>query len=754
MVEEKSPRTSVIIPTWNGRRVLTRCLHALEQLEVPEGGFEVIVVDNGSTDGTELELRRNFSWIKFIRLERNVGFARACNCGILAARGLYLVLLNNDTVPRRSWLRSLVGRANWSEAGAIGSKVVYRSDPRVLNNAGSLLFPQADWPVRDRGINEVDDGQYDHATDVSAFCGTAVLLKRVMLEQVGLFDEHFFMYWEDADLSWRVRDAGWTIEFEPSAIVEHVHAASSGEMSDFFRYHVSRNRVLVLAKHAQAGTVGIAVVKVIGVFLVGASRGIRRRNIRRAYREMSLLLALVASWVRCTPWVVARRVGLTREARLPRVRVAEGHTATGVCNSVGRRLKVGIYNPYLGTFGGGERLSVAMAEALCREHDVELLARRMHGVPEVGELERRFDVRLPGVSVVDLDGIVGIAPGDFGGRWLASVRRRAADLRDYWLVRSRGYDLFINNQFWSLMRCPTDVGIYVCMFPRLKNRERIGASSTLEAIALRVAYAMDNVILDKPDEAMLSYSSVVAISEFTNKWLREWWRISGRVIYPPCRDWYVEGIGKRKVILSVGRFFPPSEERHDKRHDVLIEGFSLLSLLHPDWELHLAGSCGGDGASEKYVESLRAMAAGLNVKFHINAPPRELEVLYNEARIYWHATGFGAELGKHPEREEHFGITTVEAMSAGAVPVVFPGGGQREIVADGVNGYFWESLRGLVEGTMTLIEDEAKWEAMSLKARYGAQAFSVDRFRDEFVREVEHVVFGARAGRAWMNRPG
>jgi|GEM_PF-491270 len=740
MVDDTIPRTSVIIPTWNRLDLLRGCLAALKRSEQPDGGFEVIVVDNGSTDRTELELRRHFPWVHIVRSEINLGFGRACNKGILAARGSYLVLLNNDTVPRNDWLKTLVRTADCTAAGAIASKVVYKRNPQILNNAGSLLEPNSDWPVKDRGINEPDTGQYDNARDISAFCATAVLLKRQMLEQIGLFDHHFFMYWEDADLSWRAHNAGWKIQFEPRAIVEHEHAASSGETSDFFRYHVSRNRVLILAKHGRPATLARAFIRVSGAFISAAIRSLARGSLRRAIREVALLLSLLVSWMTCVFWVTSTRIGLRKETQLPPIKTQQINNATPNGSLPTKsRLRIAIYNPYLGTLGGGERLTVAIAEALCHDHDVQILARSMHGIPTVADLETTFGVSLPGVAVVDLDAIAGACSGKLSGTWLASARRRVADVRDYWLVRERNYDLFINNQFWSLMKCPTPLGIYICMFPRRKERDPLGLSSTVQSIAHRAAYTVDRVILPRPDEVMLSYSSVIAISGFTNKWLRDWWHIGGRVIYPPCRNWGVEGIAKRNIILSVGRFFPPSEERHDKRHDALIEAFAFLSLLYPDWELHLAGSCGADKASREYVEKLMAMAQGLAVSFHINAPLAKLELLYNQARIYWHATGYGAPLGAYPEREEHFGITTVEAMSAGAVPVVFPGGGQKEIVIDDINGYYWESLRQLVERTGDLINDTVRWQNMSTRAKFTAELFSVERFRDEFAREVARI---------------
>ena len=120
----------------------------------------------------------------------------------------------------------------------------------VINNVGSNLF--AGGFGGDRGFLEVDEGQYDEPADVFAWCGGAVLLKRSYLDEIGTFDERFFMYYEDTDLSWRGRLRGWRYVYEPGALVRHHHAQSSGVGSDFFRFHTERNRLLVLAKNAPA----------------------------------------------------------------------------------------------------------------------------------------------------------------------------------------------------------------------------------------------------------------------------------------------------------------------------------------------------------------------------------------------------------------------------------------------------------------------------------------------------------------------
>jgi GT2 family glycosyltransferase len=244
---------SVIIVNFNGQPFLERCLNAVLQQELGEP-FEVLLVDNGSSDDSIAYVRRGFPAVRVIDAARNLGFAGGNNLGIRAARGRYLVLLNNDTRVRPGWLRALIEAAEENpDAGAIASKLVFLDPPNTIQNAGSLLL--SDGSGADRGFREPDRGQYDVTEEVFGACGASVLYRREMLEDVGAFDETFFMYYEDTDLNWRMRLRGWRVIYEPRAVVDHVHAGSSREWSPFFIFHVDRNRLLMLLKDASMSMV-------------------------------------------------------------------------------------------------------------------------------------------------------------------------------------------------------------------------------------------------------------------------------------------------------------------------------------------------------------------------------------------------------------------------------------------------------------------------------------------------------------------
>jgi GT2 family glycosyltransferase len=178
----------------------------------------------------------------------------------------------------------------------------------VLNNAGGVVF--SDGYGADRAFQRVDDGSYDAPDDVFTFCGNGVAFRREVLRQVGLFDDDFFLYYEDTDLSWRVRAAGWDIRYEPSAVLRHHHAASSGEWSPVFRFHVDRNRLLMLTKNASwrlaLPQVGRYPMTTASMGLRALRQGVKARR-RPPLRPTLIQLKVIASYLRLLPRMLARR---------------------------------------------------------------------------------------------------------------------------------------------------------------------------------------------------------------------------------------------------------------------------------------------------------------------------------------------------------------------------------------------------------------------------------------------------------------
>lgn len=299
------PDLTVLVLNHNGADCLQRCLDAVCAQNV-QGGFEVLVVDNASTDGSTEVARASAPRVRLLELSHNLGFAAGNNAGIRAARTPYVVLLNNDAYPRPGFLAALRTAVLSDErAAAVTAKLVYADRPQVIQNAGTLLFD--DGAGADRGSGEPDDGRYGLREEVFGFCGAAVLLRRAALDDCGLLDERFFVYYEDTDLSWRMRLRGWRVVYEPAAVADHGHASSSGEWSDFFTFYVDRNRLLMLIKNAPAGMV----VRALG-------RASRRVAAGEGHRVSPGLHAWVLlSLLRNLPYVLVRRVGVRLRRRVP-----------------------------------------------------------------------------------------------------------------------------------------------------------------------------------------------------------------------------------------------------------------------------------------------------------------------------------------------------------------------------------------------------------------------------------------------------
>jgi GT2 family glycosyltransferase len=214
-----------------------------------------------------------------------------------------------------SWDGGSVTLPVTTEPGAVTFEV---DGPRVdvVNNAGGIVF--ADGYGADRGFQEVDAGQYDSPAEVFNFCGNGAAFPREVLEQVGLFDDDFFLYYEDTDLSWRLRAAGWTVAYEPTAVLRHHHSASSGEASPVFRFHVDRNRLLMLTKN---GSARLAVAQVARYPLTTASmflRAARAGHWRSAARPTLLRLRVMASYLRLLPRMLARRRAIDAHRKVSR----------------------------------------------------------------------------------------------------------------------------------------------------------------------------------------------------------------------------------------------------------------------------------------------------------------------------------------------------------------------------------------------------------------------------------------------------
>lgn len=243
-------RVSVVIPSWNGGEMLAEVLHGLEAQELRS--FEVIVVDDASTDGSVAHAQQVCRPFRTVVHEQNHGFAAACNAGAEAANGELIAFLNNDAVPEPGWLRELVACIDrHPEAACVDSKLYRRDSDHVIDGAGDAFT----WGLKAyrRGAGEHDDGGYAQEEQILLASGAASLWRADAFRRLGGFAEEFFAYYEDVDLSLRARRAGYEIWFCPGAVAWHAGGAStSAARREFAGFMAVRNRWATIVRNVPA----------------------------------------------------------------------------------------------------------------------------------------------------------------------------------------------------------------------------------------------------------------------------------------------------------------------------------------------------------------------------------------------------------------------------------------------------------------------------------------------------------------------
>jgi glycosyltransferase involved in cell wall biosynthesis len=332
-------------------------------------------------------------------------------------------------------------------------------------------------------------------------------------------------------------------------------------------------------------------------------------------------------------------------------------------------MKVALYNLHFATMGGGERRTAALAAHLRAKHEVMLFV--LGHLPKK-RIEDVFGIEFSGIEIVALE--------------------RANHFKE---IAARKPDLFINNSHASALRCPAPLGIYMCMFPR---KSRFDLSS---------------------------YHVITANSQYTASWIERLWGYKAEIVYSACMPMGPPA-AKEKTILNVGRFFANDRSSHHKMQHILLNAFIDLTRGGlADWRLHLVGNVRDEPRHRDFVERLRASANGYPVQVSLGIDFDQLRDEYRRASIYWHGTGFGASHELEPGKHEHFGMSIVEAMSAGAVPLAYDSGGPGEIIRTGVNGFLWKDLVDLKERTIGLIASPERMRAMASASMADSEQFDV-----------------------------
>lgn len=271
------PRVSVIVLNWNGLDLTKECLDSLQKVSYPN--LEVILVDNGSLDGSQGYFRENYPWVRLIENSRNLGFAGGNNVGMRSAlKGDvdYILLLNNDTVVDPRFIDELVEKGeSRADIGVLCPKIYYYDDPDIIWYAGgsiSLLRGAS----RHFGFREIDMGQHDTPREVNFVTGCAFFIKRAVIEKIGLLDEAFFIYSEDADWSTRAVKAGYRCWYVPASRIWHKEGMSSKCKPNGYKARIgTRNMAYLIYKHAKGPKFALCLGSFIMSWLLpGTAKGL------------------------------------------------------------------------------------------------------------------------------------------------------------------------------------------------------------------------------------------------------------------------------------------------------------------------------------------------------------------------------------------------------------------------------------------------------------------------------------------------
>jgi len=240
------PEISVIIPNWNGKKYLKTCFDSLRNQTLKD--FEIILVDNGSEDGSLEFTKKNYPEVKIIALSENTGFSKAVNIGIQRANGEWIALLNNDTETHPNWLQNLkLAAEKYPQYWIFASKILCFGERNKIDSAGDGLYING--VAYRRGHYQKDSNEFNQEQEVFGPCGAAALYKKKLFDKIGLFDEDFFAFYEDVDLNFRAQLLGFKCMYIPSAVVYHIGHGTALKVSPLVKKLQTRNMYFVLIKN-------------------------------------------------------------------------------------------------------------------------------------------------------------------------------------------------------------------------------------------------------------------------------------------------------------------------------------------------------------------------------------------------------------------------------------------------------------------------------------------------------------------------
>lgn len=357
-------------------------------------------------------------------------------------------------------------------------------------------------------------------------------------------------------------------------------------------------------------------------------------------------------------------------------------------------MRIGIFDPYLDTLSGGEKYMLSIAFCLASFNEVFVF----------WDKEKEREIKKVALRKLGIDLSSVKFYSNIFSKNVSSITR---------LKKSRKFDAIIYLSDGSIPLVGTKLFVHF-QFPI----EWVDGKSIKNKIKL------------------FFVKKIFCNSYFTKSFVDKKLDIKSEVLYPPVSLYVDKSVKKENIVLHVGRFYEDGEGLNYKRQDMMIKAFKKMAQKKiRDWKLVLiVGVKKGD---EEKFGKFKNIFKSYPVTVIENPDNKSLWEWYSKAKIYWHATGFGEDLQKHPEKAEHFGISTVEAMGSGAVPVVINAGGQKEIVENGKDGYLWNTEEELISRTSKLIDNNNLLREMSKNAIEKSKIFSGNRFCLELKRIIK-----------------
>lgn len=385
-------------------------------------------------------------------------------------------------------------------------------------------------------------------------------------------------------------------------------------------------------------------------------------------------------------------------------------------------LKAAIYDPYLDTLGGGERYCLSVAEILLKnKYKVDIFWSGNQDILSVAE--KRFNLNLENLNIIpDIFGLVPAKIDLIEDANLKIIYSRPLPSLNLIQKLKNIYQKYKVLSQYDLVFYLSDGSI-----PLLFSKNNL--------LHVQVPFILKENYLDKFFNIfkVKFINKVVCNSQFTSKFLSNFPKDKVNILYPPVDvEKFSVSENKENIILSVGRF---DNILNAKKQDVLIEAFKKIHQNNREltWKLILMGGSRDLPEKNHYLTHLKKLAGSLPIEFIVNPEFGQLKEIYSKSKIYWHAAGFGVDEYLHPEQTEHFGMTVVEAMDSGLVPLVVAKGGLTEIVSESINGFTWQTINELVAKTQLLIATPQDLEKLSKAAHSSSQVFSKENFESKFL---------------------